>query len=398
MKILKRFLSPLFKRLKFSRYQKINCKTNALLYTELFDILKHYDRVILYFDHNFGGGCDKYFWNQVRKLSKNEIILRIQYLYAEKCYRIGISGGISKELIIQEPVLTAIPDKIKGIDIYEIVINNIVSYPSIKEVFNIVKTYKNLNDSLKVVFCGHDYYSICPNFTLLKNDEPCLGECDKNEFKTCFSNIEPLFLNEQITKDLSLTDWRNLWREFFIYYIDEFRCFSNYSKAVFENIYPEIKEKMTLVPHEFIPFKNTINVAVIGTLVKHKGAGVIENFIDYLDKNNIWNVKIYVVGGYCGKLQESPKFKVLGDYERENLPSILKEHNIDMIFIPSINGETFCYTAQEAVHSGYPALCFNIGGQAEQISQYDKGYLLESKEPGYIYDRICELYYKNNKV
>ena len=396
MKILKRFLSPLFKRLKFSRYQKINCKTNALLYTELFDILKHYDRVILYFDHNFGGGCDKYFWKQVQQLSKSEIILRIQYLYAEKCYKIATSSG--GQVSIQEPVLTDIMDKIKGIYISEIIINNIVSYPSIKEVFNIVKTYKNLNDSLKVVFCGHDYYSICPNFTLLKNDEPCFGECDKYQFKTCFSNIEPLFLNEQITKDLSLTDWRNLWREFFIYYIDEFRCFSNYSKAVFENIYPEIKEKMTLVPHEFIPFKNTINVAVIGTLVKHKGAGVIENFIDYLDKNNIWNVKIYVVGGYCGKLQESPKFKVLGDYERENLPSILKEHNIDMIFIPSINGETFCYTAQEAVHSGYPALCFNIGGQAEQISQYDKGYLLESKEPGYIYDRICELYYKNNKV
>ena len=389
----------LLKKLKILKKRKspnIDSRTNALLYNELFERLKLYDKIILYLDHNFGGGCEKYFWDQVRLLSKNEIIIRIQYIYQDKCYKLSLNGACL-EFSILDINLTDIIRRFKNTTIDEIYINNIISYPSIEEVFGVIKVLKVQNPEQKVVFLGHDYYSVCPNYVLVKPDsELCGGKCTPDCFKKCFTVLDPLFMNSDITQELDIENWRGLWRKFFIDYVDEFRCFSKYSKEVFENIFPELAAKMTLVPHKFVPFKNTINVAVIGTIVRHKGAGVLEELVDYFDSNNIWDVKIFIIGGYYGKLEKSKKVKILGNYERENLPAILKEQNIDIIFIPSVMGETFCYTAQEAVNTEYPVLCFNIGGQAEQIKQYDKGRILGCKNPASVYNAICEVY-KNLK-
>ena len=63
---------------------EIYTSENDKLYADLCNYTKRFKKITLFIDHSYGGGCDKYFWKQVQQLSKSEIILRIQYFYAEK--------------------------------------------------------------------------------------------------------------------------------------------------------------------------------------------------------------------------------------------------------------------------------------------------------------------------
>ena len=85
-------------------------------------------------------------------------------------------------------------------------------------------------------------------------------------------------------------------------------------------------------------------------------------------------VNLFCVGDYVNAPQN---MVVTGEYKRENLPDILEKKQIDLVFIPSICAETFSYTTSEAIAMNVPVACFNLGGQADQVSVYPKGFLLE---------------------
>ena len=92
----------------------------------------------------------------------------------------------------------------------------------------------------------------------------------------------------------------------------------------------------------------------------------------YFSYNNINDYHFILIGKNTKKIK-SEKLTVLGEYKRDNLMNILRANSIDAILIPSIWPETFSYTTAEAIVSGYPVMCFGIGGQADQVYQYEKG-------------------------
>lgn len=55
---------------------------------------------------------------------------------------------------------------------------------------------------------------------------------------------------------------------------------------------------------------------------------------------------------------------------------IIGENTWNIIFIPSICPETFSYTTGEAIQSNLPVFCFDIGGQSEQVKNYNDGHII----------------------
>ena len=255
-----------------------------------------------------------------------------------------------------------------------------------------ISKYKKVNPSASVEFKAHDYYSICPSFTLqnathrycgIRNDE---AECNDCVHYLCGKHV---FLDNDNEQKYSVSNWRSMWGNFFADTVDTVEVFSKSSQTIFTQAYPNLVSKMKLVPHN-IPSFTRYNIAILGHLSMHKGADVIRKFCLYLDENHIEDVHLHLFG-WNVETVDSPHLTEEGAYERYDLPEKLKKAKIDLVFIPSTCPETFCYTAGEAIALGYPVACFDLGGQADQVRDYDRGIILYNDDPSYLYKTFMDV-------
>ena len=327
---------------------------------------------ILYFDHAMGGGTETYFRNQLRNLPKGCQIIRVQYLINKKSYKISTCTGL-KEISVKCANLAELFCILDKFLFEKIVINNIVSYPKVREIFDYIEC-KNSCVTLKL----HDFYPICPSWTLLNYEQKY---CDiGNSDKTCADCYKKFEMPcDEVKKDFSILKWRKMWGNFIYSCVNEIEIFSPSSCRIFLKAYPFAKDKIKLIPHTIKSFPK-YNVAILGNLAVNKGAKIIKELVKYLSYNNINDYHFVLIGKNPRNIK-SENLTVLGEYKRDNLFNILKINNIDAIFIPSIWPETFSYTTAEAIMSGYPVMCFDMGGQADQVCRYSKGKILSSFEP-----------------
>lgn len=128
-------------------------------------------------------------------------------------------------------------------------------------------------------------------------------------------------------------------------------------------------------------------IIFLGGLSVNKGAALAYDVMTHADQDKYeW----YVLGslGYeplCNLTQEN--VYMLGKYQIEELPDIIKGLNIDLACIWSICPETFCYTLSEAVLCGLPVLGCNIGAVGERIKKNGYGWLIDPRDD---YNKIIE--------
>lgn len=359
----KKYLIP--KNIKLYNFETKNKNCNINLFFDLLNkIQKNNIETFLYYDHCSGGGTESYFHQQVNKLTPKQAIIRIQYLVHEDLYKITIFHN-KNFLFLYDLSYPNLHNLIKRIAVKQIFINNLAGYKNLFEVLNYIKS---LNCS-KIFLC-HDYYSICPSITLTDKQ----GYCNLPEYticSKCFENNYKKFCN-------NIVEWRQYWNEF-LNACDEIIVFSEICKKIWSKIYPDIANKIIVRPH-IVPSlrqvsiqKHTaINIAVMGNIMLfQKGCEVINSLENELQ--NYDNINLIVLGHYNPKIKET---KVIKNYNRNDLPDLIEQNNIDIIFIPSIWPETFCYTAEEAMLMNMPVVCFDIGAHAERIKKYNKGLII----------------------
>ena len=342
---------------------------------------------ILYFDHALGGGTETYFYNQVRNLSEGCQIIRVQYLISNKSYKISTCADL-KKISVKCANLDELFCVLDRFLFEKIVINNLVSYPKVKEIFDYIEC-KNCYVTLKL----HDFYPICPSWTLLDYEHKY---CEVgNSDKTCAGCYKKFKMPcDEEKKDFSISKWRKMWGNFIYNCVNEIEIFSPSSCQIFLKAYPFAKDKIKLIPHTIKSFPK-YNIAILGNLAVNKGAKIIKELVKYFSYNNV-NDYHFILIGENPKNIRSEFLTVLGEYKRDNLINILRANDIDAIFIPSIWPETFSYTTAEAIMSGYPVMCFDMGGQADQVCRYGKGKILSSFEPEII-EKEMGCFLKNMK-
>lgn len=79
-------------------------------------------------------------------------------------------------------------------------------------------------------------------------------------------------------------------------------------------------------------------------------------------------------------------------------PVICDNDKTLLIFDHALGGgtETFSYTTAEAINLGYPVMCFDMGGQADQVKNYKKG-IITSQNAADIYKNIIK-YAEREKI
>lgn len=369
------------------RFLRKKLKQNWEKYTNnQMTVIKHLNNnpIILWIDHALGGGTEVYSKQQFKKYKKTFDVIRLQYFPATELYH--VTHARNKKWGFKTRDLDAIYQFCFGLNICEIVVNNIVAYKSAPEMLKFVKRLKdNAIPQPSVSFRGHDFHCICPSYNLINCDgQYCAmhydGGCEK-----CWANkklgTSKIAHNVLKSGATTICDWRMAWGDFFASTADSAIIFSEKIADLFTQIYPQLKNKIQIIPHAthqykpvHIPPHNEINIAVLGAISQQKGADVIRIMANDLPFDT--NIKI------IGTMTNAPdNVFVHGKYKPKNLPQIIKKHKIDLVFIPSVWPETFSYTTSEAISMGLPVACFNMGAPAERVSNYSRGLVLNKISP-----------------
>jgi len=225
----------------------------------------------------------------------------------------------------------------------------------------------------------HDYYAICPSYTLLDDTTRFCGVPDDLEVcRRCLS------CNPHAAVQADIHAWRRTWGAL-LASASEVVCFSESSRAILTRAHPAFAERMVVRPHQpvttierplHIEAARPLTVGVIGSLNVAKGARVVMDLCAHLGRAAT-EARVVVIGDVDpAELRQSPNLKVHGRYVARDLPTLVEKYGVNACLLPSICPETFSYVTQEIMAMQLPLVCFNLGAPADRVSHYAYGVVI----------------------
>lgn len=270
--------------------------------------------------------------------------------------------------------------------------------------FDIIEMIKERQ--IPYIITLHDFYMVCPTFSLLENGEKYCAEnkeCDCTQCLKITRNFECNIIPEwrKVTHSV-LADAKEVivpsesTKEIINKYFNDIKIKvieHGVEKAVYEEIIPEAaniegseelktenkcdtEENVEII--QDIKEKNKINIAFIGGINKIKGLNFLEKFIEEANKENSkYNVHLFGAVNKDGLNESNGNYIYHGKYNREETTKILKENKIDIVLLLAIWPETYSYVLTEAVVAEIPVLALNMGAQEERINKHNLGWIID---------------------
>lgn len=340
---------------------------------------------ILVFDHDLGGGATHALNHYIEQNVHETCFFVVRHKWDEHYFSLDIF--FEQETI--EPLCFFDIRDLRSLQSFikfdEIIINELVRYTPIQQIIDVILTIKNTL-MVPLVVMLHDFYMICPTGTLMNHDKQWCNLPDQKTCSDCYKKLTiPLVQSEKIT---SIQQWRV---PFFplLKNADKIVHFSQFTRSIVERVFPEIPfekyhfKKMPVtylrkVERQAFQTRQGTHIVMLGTCVLSKGARIFYEMAQMIQNNpqKYQNVKLFVFG-YQDPNWAHPLIQVTGTYRKENLPEMMEEYHIDLIFIPSVAPETYSLTTQEAIEMNMPVAVFNLGAPPERVRQYAKGLVVD---------------------
>lgn len=276
---------------------------------------------------------------------------------------------------------------------YHYIGDKVVSVGGFKRIVEEIVTLKEtLHASMK--YFVHDYFCVCPSFNLIDRHLCyCAKESTCHEADVCLDDNP--YVGLPVENGFDIQEWHKVFADV-MGRSEEVRTFSEDTAHRIKMCFPDVR--LTVVPHKrlmkslHLPQVSCgyMTIGVIGKILPKKGSGIVMALAKYIMNNNLSAV-LKVVGTIdtdgCDYGVE-----ILGPYRREELPDIIERSGINVVLLPSICPETFCYVSQEVIDMGLPVACFDIGAQREHIASYSKGAIIPEMTVESVWETILRLY------
>lgn len=243
------------------------------------------------------------------------------------------------------------------------------------------------HDRLRVLF--HDFFPLCPSYTLIGDDEKYCGVPSPAVCGNCYGKIKEKAGN----LSQSIVEWRASWFTW-LERADNIEVFSNSSKEIVLRAWPELDGRITVKPHimDNLPRKVAKSIAgipvvgVLGSIGYQKGAAVLHQIAAAAGNR----VKIVIIGEIDPKYSH-PEIHVHGRFSRDEISELAERYSINRWFLPSIWPETFSFTTRECLATELSVYSFDIGAQAEALCNHPNGKLIPiGSNTTHIIDTLCE--------
>lgn len=221
-------------------------------------------------------------------------------------------------------------------------------------------------------FTVHDYFSICPRFTLF--DEAVRGYCgEPSDVRKCNACVK--YQGSAAGKDIDVATWRNNYgtmlrkaRKTYVPDSDVGQRLQRYFPDVtFHTMpHPEARTLNNLAA----PYQKgqPLKLVTIGGIAPHKGSKVIYDCAEDALRRGL-PLEFHLVGysDIDHKLQSLKNVTVSGHFQLHELPEKLKTGGFHMGFLPAIWPETYNYTLSECWRHGLYTIGLDIGAIASRI-------------------------------
>lgn len=330
--------------------------------------------------HNGGGGTVSYMKNKYQ--GKAAVIFLRNAVTADKDYIYSLENSDTEKKIYIRPKQLAFLNN----NINEVHVIAVESYMSLSF---ILPWFVSLN--VPVTYDLHDYHCVWYE-THFIHDGKYLTKADLEKSSLRY-----------VTRKITFTQWHQIWADFFPH-VNSITAFSNSSKEIFSEFYPQFTDKVNVTPHsldyikcnklESLPKKFTIGIfgMILGA---DKGSLVLKSFLEF-SKDKDYHIFINgQLNSSC--LVNAPNIHYMGPYDVAKLDKIIMEQGISVVLFPSICPETFSYTVSELIHVGIPVASFNLGAQAEKLASYKYGQIITENTNEAILTALQVAYEKGQK-
>lgn len=231
---------------------------------------------------------------------------------------------------------------------------------------------RGLIDALGVPFdlTVHDYYSICPRINLMRTPES--GYCGEPGPAGCNACIAA----RDLPGGTDITTWR-LEHAWLLGEAERVICPSEDLRRRLARYAP--RARLLVVPHEPVvegawrveprPLhpREPLRVGLLGVVAKHKGLDVLAAAVAALEPRTVE----FVVIGFC----EPPlprrlrrRVRETGRYQEADLPELITEAGMHVIWFPAVCPETYSYTLSAAIAAALPIVAPPLGAFGERLA------------------------------
>ncbi len=343
--------------------------------------------VPIYLAHSMGGGAEKYLRERIEagiEQGVSAIVLRVgggHRWRLETHTAAGVTFGFTDSLAMVTTMLAPLAQR-------RIIYSNGVGD---QDPFSLPAALLGLRkapgDQIEVLF--HDYFAISPSYCLLDQT---------GWFKGVPDSADPNPAHTSRRSDgsrVSLAEWRQAWGAL-MQAANDVVVFSQDSWNQVIAAYPEVLAAMRLVPHQVQQLPPRIEpppsgrnvIAVLGNIGQQKGAAILSDLSRRLDGNA--QTSLVLIGNIDPFYSLLPSTRIHGTYKIADLPDLVAKYGITCWLIPSVWPETFSYVTHEALATGMPVLCFDIGAQADTIRQAANGIVLAFGRSGELTQNVLE--------
>jgi GT2 family glycosyltransferase/glycosyltransferase involved in cell wall biosynthesis len=215
----------------------------------------------------------------------------------------------------------------------------------------------------------HDYYAICPQINLLpwRHSLYC-GEPDIAGCNACIAHR-----SSHGARDIVLWRADHAWQfkeasRVFCPSLDVLSRLERHGLATNAVFAPHEKVEAGPWPlHVVPPRKGKFRIAVLGTLVDHKGGRTVASVAEMIDSKT---TELHLIGHTDGDFSERAlkQMKITGRYDDADLPDLIETIAPHLIWFPTVWPETFSYTLSAAINAGIPIAATRIGAHAERLA------------------------------
>jgi GT2 family glycosyltransferase/glycosyltransferase involved in cell wall biosynthesis len=317
--------------------------------------------VILMVAHDLGGGVHRHISSLVQHYSNRAHILLL--------VATDRGAALSVPSMPKHPTL-ALPAERQG-DLVLMLRSMRVSRVHIHNLIGMDMDIRALIRTLEVPFdiTVHDYYTICPQINLLPwrhslyCNEPDIGGCN-----ACIAHRGSHGARDIVT-------WRadQAWQ-----LKDAARVLCPSLDVVTRLQRYGLAANAVLAPHEPVveaPWNvrvpaspdGKLRIAVLGTLVDHKGGRSVASVAEHLDAAT---TELYLIGQIDGPFSQLAlnRMTITGRYDDADLAGLIASIAPHVIWFPPVWPETYSYTLTAAIDAGIPIAATRIGSHAERLA------------------------------
>ena len=229
----------------------------------------------------------------------------------------------------------------------------------------------------------HDYFVVCPDQHLR-----CFA-------RFCSENMTNAYCRQHFAEHnfsrVSIENWLSVFGAFLSRAAHVYAP-SQYAADIVKRFYPHLNIesrphvlalplKRTFDP-KFVNERERLRIAFLGNMLPHKGEANLLLANEFVQSSGL-PIDFVVIGAYYDEVHVGTKKNIMfaGKYDNRQVSKILAQFETAIAAQLSNCWETYCYTASEAILSGYPVLAMNVGAHAARIAKHDCGWLLPLGNP-----------------